>query len=129
MFNWGLAPSVNVDVSGILAVGAPYEVRNAQDYFGPPVMSGVYAGGTIALPMSGLSVATPIGGAVMPPPTGPEFNRVRRENGAAAAPGRGVHVQPLRAADQRAGHVHRCVDGKPHGLAVEFRRRRDVDPA
>ena len=74
VFNWGLAPSVNVDVSGILAVGAPYEVRNAQDYFGPPVVSGVYAGGTITLPMSGLSVATPIGGAVMPPPTGPEFN-------------------------------------------------------
>ena len=74
VLNWGLAPSVSVDVSGILAPGSSYEVRNAQDYFGPPVASGVYAGGTIALPTTGLSVATPIGGAVTPPATGPEFN-------------------------------------------------------
>jgi hypothetical protein len=74
VFNWGLASTVSVDVSSILTVGSSYEVRNAQDFFGPPVLSGVYAGGTIALPMTGLSVATPIGGAMTPPATGPEFN-------------------------------------------------------
>ena len=74
VFNWGLVPTVSVDVSSILAVGAAYEVRNAQDFFGPPVASGVYAGGTIPLPMTGLTVATPVGGAITPPATGPEFN-------------------------------------------------------
>jgi PKD repeat protein len=74
VFNWGLASTVNVDVSSILTVGSSFEVRNAQNFFGPPVLSGVYAGGTIALPMTGLAVAKPIGGAITPPATGPEFN-------------------------------------------------------
>jgi Putative binding domain, N-terminal len=73
VFNWNHNPTVAVDVSGVLTVGASYEVRNAQNFFAPPVLSGVYAGGTLALPMTGLSVAAPIGGTA-PPPTGPEFN-------------------------------------------------------
>jgi hypothetical protein len=73
VYNWANQTTVNVDVSGVLTVGAPFEVRNAQDFFAPPVLSGVYAGGTLALSMTGLSVAAPIGGAA-PPATGPEFN-------------------------------------------------------
>ncbi|MGA7991389.1 MAG: PKD domain-containing protein, partial [Thermoanaerobaculia bacterium] len=73
VLNWGLTSTVNVDVSSILAVGASYEVRNAQNYFGPPVLSGVYGGGTITLPMTGLTPATPVGGTAQPA-TGPEFN-------------------------------------------------------
>jgi hypothetical protein len=74
VFNWDLKSTVNADVSSILTVGAPYEVRNAQDFFAPPVLSGVYTGGTLTLPMTGLTVAAPIGGATAPPATGPEFN-------------------------------------------------------
>lgn len=74
VFNWGLAATVAVDLSGVLSVGALFEVRNAQNYFGPPVVSGVYAGGAIPLPMTGSGVAVPIGGALTPPATGPEFN-------------------------------------------------------
>jgi hypothetical protein len=73
VYNWERQATVDVDVSGLLAVGASYEVRNAQDFFAPPVLSGVYGGGTLALPMTGLSVAAPIGGTA-PPATGPEFN-------------------------------------------------------
>jgi hypothetical protein len=73
VLNWGLAPTVNVDVSSILPVGSAFEVRNAQNFFGPPVVSGVYAGGTITLPMTGLTPAVPVGGTAQAA-TGPEFN-------------------------------------------------------
>ena len=129
VFNWGLASTASVDLSSILAVGAPYEVRNAQNFFAPPVASGVYAGGTVALPMTGLTPATPIGGSVTPPATGPEFNAFVVTDAARTSSGGGVHFQPRRPADQRRGRVHRHVDGKPDGLAMEFRRRRNVDAA
>jgi Right handed beta helix region len=73
VYNWNLAPTVSVDLTGVLTVGSSYEIRNAQDFFGAPVLTGTYAGGTLALPMSGLSVETPVGVAA-PSPTGPEFN-------------------------------------------------------
>ncbi len=65
--------AVAVDLSGVLSVGAHFEIRNAQDFFATPVLSGTYSGGEVALPMTGLTVATPNG---VPPPlsTGPEFN-------------------------------------------------------
>jgi PKD repeat protein len=73
VYNWGLAAAVSVDVSGILSVGQAFEVRNAQDWFGAPVLSGTYGGGSISLPMTGLTVATPVGWTA-PPLSGPEFN-------------------------------------------------------
>src|SRR5262249_53680326 len=38
-----------------------------------PVLSGTYDGNPLVLPMTGLSVATPVGLSA-PPPSGPEFN-------------------------------------------------------
>jgi hypothetical protein len=73
VFNWDRNATVSVDLSGILTPGADYEVRNAQDFFGPPVLSGLYAGGSLTLPMTGLSVSPPIGGTA-PAPTGPDLN-------------------------------------------------------
>jgi hypothetical protein len=73
IYNWDLASTVNVDFSSVLPVGSQYEIRNAQNFFGAPVLTGTYAGGTLTLPMSGLSVGTPVGVAA-PPATGPEFN-------------------------------------------------------
>jgi hypothetical protein len=61
IFNWDRLPYVNVDVSSILAQGAAYEVRDAQNFFGPPVLSGTYAGGSLAIPMTNTAVAAPIG--------------------------------------------------------------------
>lgn len=72
IYNWGLSPTVSVDLSGILTVGNSFKVINAQNYFSTPVVSGDYAGGTVAIPMNGLSVATPVG--LSPPPTtSPQF--------------------------------------------------------
>ncbi len=73
IYNWDLLDTVAVDVSGILSPGDGFEVRNAADFFGAPVLTGTYSGGSINLPMDDLSVATPVGiGA--PDPAGPEFN-------------------------------------------------------
>jgi len=73
VYNWANQSTVSVDVSGILSNGDGYEVRNAQDFYGAPVLTGTYNGSALVLPMTGLSVATPVGVAA-PPPTGPEFN-------------------------------------------------------
>lgn len=76
IYNWSRAGNVAVDVSRVLSVGDEYEVRNAQDYFAAPVLSGTYTGGLLGLPMTNLTVAIPHGwtdtNAV--PRTGVEFN-------------------------------------------------------
>ena len=65
---------VEADVSGILPVGGRYEIRNAQDYYGPPVVSATYDGRPLRLPMTGLTVAKPVGVATAPAATAPRFN-------------------------------------------------------
>jgi hypothetical protein len=75
VYNWAQASSVSVDLGAVLPVGARYEVRNAQNFYGPLVASGTYGGGALALPMSGLTSVAPLGAtAGAQPTTGPEFN-------------------------------------------------------
>jgi hypothetical protein len=76
IYNWAGAASVPVDLSGVLTPGDRYEVRNVQDFFGPPVASGTYAGGDISLPMIAVPPPTPIKGwgTVTVPITGPFFD-------------------------------------------------------
>jgi len=75
VYNWGGQSTVSADLSGILQVGDRYEVRNAQDFYGAPVASGTFGGGTISLPMTGVTPPTPVGGSpTAPPKTGPEFD-------------------------------------------------------
>jgi len=73
IYNWDLQSTVSVNVSSILSPGDGFEVRNAADFFGAPVLTGTYSGGSITLPMNSLSVAIPVG-VVAPNRTGPEFN-------------------------------------------------------
>jgi hypothetical protein len=61
IFNWTRQESVAIDLAAVLEPGADYEVRNAQNYFGPPVAAGTWSGAPITLPMNGLSVASPVG--------------------------------------------------------------------
>lgn len=74
VYNWDNLASVAVDVSSVLAPGAAYEVRNAADFFAPPVLSGIFDGYPLVLPMTGLTVAIPNGPLLTPPATGPTFN-------------------------------------------------------
>ena len=48
-------------VYNALDAALTFEVRDAQNYFGPPVSSGVYGGGMVSLPMTGTAVSAPVG--------------------------------------------------------------------
>jgi hypothetical protein len=72
VYNWDGSATQPVDLTGIVSPGAAYEIRNAQNFYGPPVLSGTYSGGSVTLPMTGLTPATPVGYAA-PSSTGPTF--------------------------------------------------------
>lgn len=75
VYNWGGDGSVAVDLSDILPAGASYEIRNVQDWFGSPVVSGTYSGGSVTLPMRAVSPPVPVGfSSSRAPSTGTQFN-------------------------------------------------------
>ncbi|MEW6511413.1 MAG: T9SS type A sorting domain-containing protein [Bacteroidota bacterium] len=75
IYNWSRASSVSVDLSAAgLRPGDGFVVRDALNWTGPAVVTGTYTGSSVAIPMTGLSVATPVGTpAVTPTHTAPEF--------------------------------------------------------
>jgi hypothetical protein len=74
IYNWDKLSKIAVDVCSVVSRGAAYEVRNAQDFFSRPVLSGRFDGKPLELPMSGLTVAKPMAALKTPSPTGPTFN-------------------------------------------------------
>jgi parallel beta-helix repeat protein len=77
VFNWQNQQTVSVDLSGVVPVGWTYRIENVQDLFNPtPVTQGVYAGGSINLPIIAvLAPPDPVGNEPRPPrPTGTGFN-------------------------------------------------------
>ncbi|HKO61718.1 MAG TPA: hypothetical protein VJV03_11205 [Pyrinomonadaceae bacterium] len=74
VYNWDLRDSVGVDVSAVLTPGTQFEIRDAQNYFGEPVLRGVYKGGTLQLPTRLSRVAAPVGNVErLPVHTAPQF--------------------------------------------------------
>lgn len=76
VYNFEGANEVAADLSSILEPGWAYEVRDAQNFFAEPVAAGVYDGGSVMLPMTGLEPAQPVGlpGAIeATEQTDPEF--------------------------------------------------------
>jgi hypothetical protein len=61
VFNWKGQNAVNVDLSSVVGTGQPYVIRDAQNYYGTPVASGTYAGGTVSIPMTGGTVPATVG--------------------------------------------------------------------
>ena len=61
ILNWSGASAVNVDLSSVVVTGQPYVIRDAQNYYGTPVASGTYSGGTVSIPMSGGTVPATVG--------------------------------------------------------------------
>ncbi len=60
VYNWESASSASVDLSAIgLRSGQAFEVRDAQNFFGPPVYTGTYSGGAVSLNLN-LSAVAPI---------------------------------------------------------------------
>jgi hypothetical protein len=75
VLNWGSDRSVTADVSGVLAPGDRYEVRNVQNLFGAPVSSGTVAGTSVRIPLEGVDPPVPVGLGRSPAPrTGPRFD-------------------------------------------------------
>ena len=91
IYNWDMKDSVAVDLSGVLDPSTPYEIRDAQNFFGDPVAAGVYDGKPVSVPMTGLTHVAPVGDVTqMPKHTAPGFAafvvlpRVTAPNDAAA---------------------------------------------
>jgi hypothetical protein len=62
VYNWGGQGAVSVDLSGVLRSGEGYEVRNAQNFYGSPVASGSYSGGSVSIPITSATPARSITG-------------------------------------------------------------------
>jgi hypothetical protein len=77
IYNWERRPVVAVDLSASgLANGQAFEIRNVQNYFGAPVLTGTYNSSTPAVnvPMTDTAVTPPVGFEAYPiPSTLPEF--------------------------------------------------------
>jgi hypothetical protein len=61
VLNFDLRSSVPVSLAGILKKGQSYELRDAQNYFDRPILSGKYNGSSISIPMTSTKVVKPIG--------------------------------------------------------------------
>ncbi len=99
VYNWERRERVRVDLAAAgLRRGESFEVRDAQNYFGPRLGCGTYAGRPITLSLSGLTPERAVG--TVPEPavhTAPEF-------------GIFVVVPGVRAADRRDALGQRAVD-------------------
>jgi hypothetical protein len=74
VYNWGGNASVQLDLSGVLPQGAAYEIRNVQNWFGTPVVSGTYGGGSVTLPIRAVAPPVPVGfSSSRAPSTGTTF--------------------------------------------------------
>ncbi|HXV85054.1 MAG TPA: right-handed parallel beta-helix repeat-containing protein [Gemmatimonadales bacterium] len=93
VYNWGRHAIVPLDLSGVLLPGRYYEVRNVQDLFGEPATRGLYDGGPVEVPMTGVTPPAPIGLAgSRAPVTGPEFNVFLIRQPGSAPAGAGYQV-------------------------------------
>lgn len=74
IYNWARASQVAVNLAQAgLVAGDGYEIRDAQNFYGPPIATGVFNGTSADVPMTATTVALPIGPAVTPRHTGPDF--------------------------------------------------------
>jgi hypothetical protein len=75
IYNWDGLTSVAYDPGQAgIQIGERFQIRDAQNFFRGPIVSGTYTGATVNIPMTGLTVARPIGNVpYVPPHTAPEF--------------------------------------------------------
>jgi hypothetical protein len=74
VYNWDQKNSIDVDLSSILTAGARFEIRDAENFFAPPILLGTYDGHVARISMTGLSTVQPNGLVPHPPAhTAPEF--------------------------------------------------------
>lgn len=72
--NWERRPEVEVDLSKVLNTGQSFRIVSAQNFYGEPILSGVYDGKLVQLPMKPVPAQRAVGLESRPPPvTEPEF--------------------------------------------------------
>jgi hypothetical protein len=99
VYNWGNQSTVNVDVSAVLGAGSNFEVRNAQNFSGAPVLTGRFSGAPLVLPLTGLTNAAPVGQATPAPNS--EFNVFVLRTVVPPGPTQFYTVPPCRLVDTR----------------------------
>lgn len=73
VYNWSLASTVNVDVTGQIKDGHRVSIIDAENPLAGPVATNTVSGTTLIVPMTGLTPATPVGVGWTPAHTAPEF--------------------------------------------------------
>jgi hypothetical protein len=75
IYNWDAKEAVEVDVAAAgLKEGDAFEIRDGQNFFGAPVVTGKFAGKSVKIPMKGLTIVEPVGKVpVAPVHTAPQF--------------------------------------------------------
>lgn len=68
VYNWSLQPKASTDLGKVLRKGDRYEVLDAQDLFGGAVVTGIFDGNPIALPMISTRTTKPVGSVEKVPP-------------------------------------------------------------
>lgn len=61
ILNPAALPEVEVDLSSVLAAGAKFRIVSAKDFFGAPLVTGVYDGKSVRVSMKPVTAALPIG--------------------------------------------------------------------
>jgi hypothetical protein len=73
VYNWDRSPAVDVDLSAIAPRGTRFTVRDVQDYFGAPLLSGTADGRPVRLPIRAVEGKGVLDSKPGIPATGPEF--------------------------------------------------------
>ncbi len=60
VYNWSAAQSVLVDLGRVVASGRPFRIVDAQNYFGPPVATGVASGAKVSIPLAASTIPPPV---------------------------------------------------------------------
>jgi hypothetical protein len=62
IYNWDQEGAISVDLSEVLRPGEHFEVRDVEDFYGSPLVSGTYSGGSVSIPLTGTRQARSITG-------------------------------------------------------------------
>jgi hypothetical protein len=109
--------SVSVDVGDVLNVGDAFELRDAQNFFGSPALSGTYHGGALEVPMDASEVVEPVGdldGEYVNGHTSSEFGvfiLVRTERSSGSNPSPEPEPEPAPASGSEPSPVPQAGNG------------------
>ena len=63
IYNWDNHDGVSVDLSGVLNAGDIFELRDVQNFYGAPAVTGTFTGAAVSVPMTLTAIAQPVGNA------------------------------------------------------------------